>query len=45
MILIQNKALRMLRKEKPSKVGFYIKRNKAGWEDFYLINTLEACNF
>ena len=43
--IIRHMALSMLKREKSSKVGLNVKRNKAGWDNRYLIKILEASDF
>ena len=43
--IIRHIALSMLKKEKTSKVGIKIKRNKAGWDNRYLAQILKSSDF
>lgn len=43
--IIRHIALSMLKKEKTSKVGIKIKRNKAGWDNRYLAQILMSSDF
>jgi predicted transposase YbfD/YdcC len=43
--IIRHIALAMLKREKTSKVGINIKRNKAGWDNRYLAQILKASEF
>lgn len=43
--IIRHIALNMLKKEKTSKVGINIKRNKAGWDNRYLAKILMSSDF
>ena len=43
--IIRHIALSMLKKEKTSKVGIKIKRNKAGWDHHYLAKILMSSDF
>lgn len=43
--IIRHIALSMLKREKTSKVGINVKRNKAGWDNRYLAQILRASDF
>ena len=43
--IIRHIALSMLKKEKTSKVGIKVKRNKAGWDNRYLAQILMSSDF
>ena len=43
--IIRHIVLNMLKREKTAKVGINGKRNKAGWDNRYLIQILKASDF
>ena len=44
LALMRQMALNLLRQEKTQKNGIAVKRNKAGWDDTYLVKVLESCS-